>query len=683
MSFQVKTPAQTGGGGNGGGGGDTTYVFDKFISPTGDDNTGDGSLQNPWSSSAIGTKQWSVLGCLPGTYTRSTVTGNYNACINLNQNLMGAHSLQSSGLTIASCDSTGHYSPRTAIFDFGSATPNQYTGHINPIIDAAVIACPNSISNITIDALVFKNFSQGLGMGNGNNNVVLNCDIMHGYCNRQPANTSACSFGGGTGGANGGLIYNTYIHHMRAGHQIQIQVTNITTTGAQLVSVNGVNVTAAGNNDGWPFMTGHLVGVRFNDTGQSFANATGTRGSLNLTWTLASVTGTPSGAATIQTQNVAPTGNASPLPLYFPWGMWGFYAEGVGLITPFTVEGCTFVGSAWSGNKTSSPQIHWIRTYMEQLNFNGPDPPGLSVTSYIAGFWNNSTTRSTIIDHCIICGSASAFGQGAVNDNWDAQNITNILAGTLTLDHVTFYSPPQTVAGATNTYGANIAIGLSQLHGPATLNNTNNIWASAINVSGYNLWYPSAVFTASINGTAMTLTAGANGILATQMLITGTGVAAGTTVVSGSGLNWQVTPSQTVASTSMNSAYHATPDWGTYTGDYNYFCMDGVFKRGTGGAGPAVAGGGLVPVNLADWRVLYPGQDVHSQMQTGFNTPGMPFANLPAQGNAASFALNPSHAAATASATGGPVGAIDGTVGRNGVACGCNFWYPDPQPSLM
>lgn len=64
-----------------------------------------------------------------------------------------------------------------------------------------------------------------------------------------------------------------------------------------------------------------------------------------------------------------------------------------------------------------------------------------------------------------------------------------------------------------------------------------------------------AVATGSSSGTALTLVSVSAGAVAVGQAVTGTGVTLGTYVVSGSGLNWVISPSQTIpASTVLNFA---------------------------------------------------------------------------------------------------------------------------------
>jgi hypothetical protein len=60
-----------------------------------------------------------------------------------------------------------------------------------------------------------------------------------------------------------------------------------------------------------------------------------------------------------------------------------------------------------------------------------------------------------------------------------------------------------------------------------------------------------ALFTGSISGTALTVTALTSGTIKVGLIISGTGVTSGTYIVSGSGNSWVVSSSQSVSSTSI------------------------------------------------------------------------------------------------------------------------------------
>ena len=87
---------------------------------------------------------------------------------------------------------------------------------------------------------------------------------------------------------------------------------------------------------------------------------------------------------------------------------------------------------------------------------------------------------------------------------------------------------------------------------------------------GANRYYymlQNAVFTASISGTTMTVSAETSGVIAIGMTITGTGVTAGTTITAGSGASWTVSASQTVSSTTITATPNLTVvNDGAFTG---------------------------------------------------------------------------------------------------------------------
>jgi hypothetical protein len=62
---------------------------------------------------------------------------------------------------------------------------------------------------------------------------------------------------------------------------------------------------------------------------------------------------------------------------------------------------------------------------------------------------------------------------------------------------------------------------------------------------------PGAVFTGSISGTALTVTATSAGTVRIGQVLNGNGVTPGTTILSGSGSSWVVSASQTVTSTTI------------------------------------------------------------------------------------------------------------------------------------
>jgi hypothetical protein len=81
-------------------------------------------------------------------------------------------------------------------------------------------------------------------------------------------------------------------------------------------------------------------------------------------------------------------------------------------------------------------------------------------------------------------------------------------------------------------------------------------WVQIVSIQIGSANSPSAVFTGSISGTALSVTAVASGVIAIgQTLIDSTGnLIEGTTIISGSGSSWVVSNSQTVGSETMTGA---------------------------------------------------------------------------------------------------------------------------------
>lgn len=78
-------------------------------------------------------------------------------------------------------------------------------------------------------------------------------------------------------------------------------------------------------------------------------------------------------------------------------------------------------------------------------------------------------------------------------------------------------------------------------------------WASIFQVALIQALAPAVSFTASIAGTALTVSAVTTGALAVGQYIYGPGVQLGTRIVSGSGLAWVVNNSQTVPLDAMTA----------------------------------------------------------------------------------------------------------------------------------
>ena len=112
--------------------------FDFYVSPTGDDVLGDGSLARPWSLIAIKTKvpAGKRVGLLPGTYqfgtTNRVQTSFYSILQEGGELINPAKGTATSPTFIGSSDASGNYSPRTAIIDVSQpGTACAFSGSIS------------------------------------------------------------------------------------------------------------------------------------------------------------------------------------------------------------------------------------------------------------------------------------------------------------------------------------------------------------------------------------------------------------------------------------------------------------------------------------------------------------------------------------------------------------------------
>ena len=120
----------------------------------------------------------------------------------------------------------------------------------------------------------------------------------------------------------------------------------------------------------------------------------------------------------------------------------------------------------------------------------------------------------------------------------------------------------------TNTWGSAVNSSLTQLvedaiAGSASQSVTSADWTLTTTAGGVSAQYrlailiatgaPGAVFTGSISGTTLTVSATTSGTIQAGQTLSGTGVTSGTTIVSGAGSSWVVSASQTVASTTITA----------------------------------------------------------------------------------------------------------------------------------
>ena len=118
----------------------------------------------------------------------------------------------------------------------------------------------------------------------------------------------------------------------------------------------------------------------------------------------------------------------------------------------------------------------------------------------------------------------------------------------------------------TNTWGSAVNSSLTQLvedaiAGSQSQSVTSADWTLTTTAGGVSnearlailiaTGAPGAVFTGSISGTTLTVSAVTSGQIQVGQTISGTGVTSGTTILSGAGLSWVVSASQTVTSTTI------------------------------------------------------------------------------------------------------------------------------------
>lgn len=167
----------------------TGFIFDNagaagfnfYISPTGDDVSGTGSLANPWSITALNSKgniyAGKRIGMLPGFYQYGTsggvqttlwalcnaVNGGVNnanlAALNVYGNVGGAPTV------LACCDLNGNYSPRTAIISALNPINGAYPTTQSTLIGQGYLQVPlGNRGNVTLDGLVVTGgYQTGIG----------------------------------------------------------------------------------------------------------------------------------------------------------------------------------------------------------------------------------------------------------------------------------------------------------------------------------------------------------------------------------------------------------------------------------------------------------------------------------------------------------------------------------------
>src|SRR5215469_16545043 len=187
-------------------------TFDHYVSPTGDDVTGNGTLAKPYSLTWLGTLPnrattacgWTTyggkrVGLLPGTYTGGTASGVFTSLATLMTNTYGYGvgtaifingGTAASPTVIGSANAQGHYAPRTATIDFSGGTGKQSQVPVAGIGQSTNgtggFHYPPNWGYWTLLGLVLENYSQFgvIGWYNGRSNLqsvtVRDCEIKGG-----------------------------------------------------------------------------------------------------------------------------------------------------------------------------------------------------------------------------------------------------------------------------------------------------------------------------------------------------------------------------------------------------------------------------------------------------------------------------------------------------------------------
>lgn len=177
-------------------------TFDYYISPAGDDANA-GTLNSPWSISAINSKQATYagkrLGIIgdQGLIQSGRVSGIATSIYSLIQAQSGNNAgclYQINGGTtsptyIASCNSAGVYSPRLAVIDCsnpsGGAVPTVSANLIGQSAFLGPSGQPSNWGGVTIDGLVIRNWTYsaiqfyGTGVGSIQRVIIQNCEIYN------------------------------------------------------------------------------------------------------------------------------------------------------------------------------------------------------------------------------------------------------------------------------------------------------------------------------------------------------------------------------------------------------------------------------------------------------------------------------------------------------------------------
>jgi hypothetical protein len=469
-------------------------MFDYYISPTGDDITGNGTLANPYSLTWLGTLPnrttpacgWTTyggkrVGLLPGNYTGGTAKGVFTSLATLMTNIYGYGVGQAifinggtagSPTVIGSADAQGHYAPRTATIDFSGGTgkqPQIPVGGIGQSINGTGgFHYPPNLGNWTLDGLVIENFAQyGVvvvynGRARIQNVSIVNCEIRGGagLSNNNPAAIFA-NF------ADNLLIQNNKIHD-------NASVSNFFTGSCTAGTVSGTALTLTGTSSSYMGGIDRTPGVGANIY---LSNTPGTPSSATVT-----VVNSPT-SYTLSTSLANYSG-----PIYwgtnskFPGYNYGFITF---QSTNTQVLNNTFYHQGILATKDHLQSVVFSRNYVEFGSWGTHgSPPNASPVSGSGGGVSNAVTGSGMSQTW----SHNIFvGVGRMLDFYGQDATAN--QGQVIFDHNTLYWPA-TIAKAPEL----LRLAQSTTGGQAgTLQFTNNlVWSDGPPIpSGYG-WYVQA-----------------------------------------------------------------------------------------------------------------------------------------------------------------------------------------------
>lgn len=253
----------------------TVPTFDYYISPSGDDNNS-GTLTSPWSITALNSKQSTyagkhigIIGDVGGTqtpYQYGTVGGARTLLYTLYQagSSTGNPVLAINGgpsaanpTYLASCNSSGVYTPRWAIIDASNGANLPTSGASMMGQSAYGSSDVSQFGNVTVDALTIRNFTfsalifdNSAGIGNL---IIKNCEIYNGQ--NIPSNNNPGAIW--LDGASNAIITNNKIHDLQTDSSgsshpwALLGFIQFNSFGTQVTNCTFYNCVAISNKDDW------------------------------------------------------------------------------------------------------------------------------------------------------------------------------------------------------------------------------------------------------------------------------------------------------------------------------------------------------------------------------------------------------------------------------------------------